>query len=161
MSAYTGETKPLRRDLIYWLGVIMAKKSGFRIVSGDKALAAKFRQLKAAARGPALMAAAKVGILPIQNAAIENAPYLTGTLSRSIHTEEIDKTDHSAMVATGTDVEYAARQEFGFNDTDALGRTYHQPARPYMRPAYDDHRDEAVNEVEDALRDIIKSAAYG
>src|SRR4026208_1768039 len=136
MRAYTGETKPLRRDLTYWFGFIMAKKSGFRVISGDKQLAAKFRQVKAAARGPAPMTAAKAGILPIQNAAIENAPKLTTTLARSIHTEEISQTDHSAMAATGTDLNYAARQEFGFNDTDALGRTYHQPARPYMRPAY-------------------------
>lgn len=124
-------------------------------VKGDKELHAAFMKLKAAARGPALMTAAKVGILPIQNEAIDNAPYKSGTLSRSIHTEEVEETDHSAFVTTGTDVEYAARQEFGFNDTDSLGRTYHQSARPYMRPAYDNQREAAVNEVADALKDII------
>jgi hypothetical protein len=139
----------------------MAKKRGFYVKSGDKELKAAFARLHAAARGPALTSAAKVGILPIQNAAIANAPYLTGTLARSIHTEEIEETDHSAMVATGTDVVYAARLEYGFNATDALGRTYHQPARAYMRPAYDDHRDEAIAEVEAALRDILSKAAFG
>lgn len=127
-------------------------------IKGDKELKAAFKRLSVAARGSALMTAAKAGILPIQNAAIENAPYLTGNLARSIHTEEVEKTNHSAKVATGTDVEYAARQEFGFNDTDARGRSYHQPARPYMRPAYDNHREEAIEEVSDALRDLILDA---
>lgn len=135
----------------------MARRSGVT-VKGDKELKAAFKQLKAAARGPALMTAAKAGILPIQNEAVENAPYLSGTLKRSIHTEEVEQSDHSAMVTTGTDLDYAARQEFGFNDTDTLGRTYHQSARPYMRPAYDNKRSEAINEVQDALRDIILSA---
>lgn len=137
----------------------MAKrKSGFYVKSGDKELAAAFKALDAAARGPALMTAAKAGILPIQNDAIANAPYVTGTLSRSIHTEEIDQTSHSAMVATGTDVEYAARVEFGYNDTDTLGRSYHQSAKPYMRPAYDNKRAEAISEVAATLRDIIDAA---
>jgi len=139
----------------------MPKKKGFYVKSGDKELKAAFRRLSAAARGPALTTAAKAGILPIQNAAIANAPYVTGTLSRSIHTEELEETDHSAMVATGTDVEYAARVEFGYNGTDSLGRTYHQPAQAYMRPAYDDKRQEAINETEDALREIVEKAAYG
>jgi HK97 gp10 family phage protein len=136
----------------------MAKKSGFYVKSGDKELLAAFRALDEAARGANLMIAAKAGILPIQNAAIENAPYLSGTLSRSIHTEEVEQTKHSAKVTTGTDLNYAARQEFGFNDTDALGRTYHQPARPYMRPAYDRHRADAIAEVSDALRSLILAA---
>lgn len=139
----------------------MAKQQGFYVKKGGNELKDAFERLQAAARGPALMMAAKVGILPIQNAAIANAPYLSGTLSRSIHTEEVQQTDHSAMAATGTDVDYAARQEFGFNATDVLGRTYHQPARAYMRPAYDDHRDDAIDETRAALRDIINGAANG
>lgn len=137
----------------------MAKKrTGFYIKSGDKELAAAFKKLSAAMRGPALTTAAKAGILPIQNAAIDNAPYLTGTLRRSIHTEEIEESAHSAMVATGTDVEYAARVEFGFVGTDSAGRSYHQSAKPYLRPAYDEQRDAAIEETKDALRELVEKA---
>lgn len=135
-------------------------KRGKITVKGDKELHAAFKRLSAALRGPALVTAAKAGILPIQNAAIRNAPYVSGNLSRSIHTEVVEEKDDSAFVTTGTDVDYAARVEFGFNDTDKLGRTYHQPAKPYMRPAYDDERENAVKETQDALRDIIEAAAY-
>lgn len=138
----------------------MAKrKTGFYIKSGDKELFAKFKALKAAARGPLLTTAAKAGILPIQNAAIKNAPYLTGTLRRSIHTEEIEEKATFAMVATGTDVEYAARIEFGFNETDSAGRSYHQSAKPYLRPAYDEERGAAIAETADALRELVEKAA--
>jgi HK97 gp10 family phage protein len=111
--------------------------------------------LKAAPSGNALVSIAKAGILPIQNAAIENAPYRSGTLRRSIHTEVLRSGATSAFVATGTDVPYARRLEFGFQDTDALGRRYNQAARPYMRPAYDTRRGEAIAEVEAGLRELI------
>ena len=42
----------------------------------------------------------------------------------------------SAMVAyVGPTMEYSARLEFGFKDTDSKGRKYNQPPRPYMTPA--------------------------
>lgn len=128
-------------------------------IEGLDELKAVLAQMKDAARGPALMTAAKAGILPIQNRAIEKAPYLTGTLSRSIHTEEVASGPFSAEVATGTDVEYARRVEKGFEGVDALGREYHQAAQPYMRPAYDEGRDEAIGEVREALKDLVLSAA--
>lgn len=132
-------------------------KTKFKI-TGDRELLAAIARLKGAARAGALARAAEAGIKPIENAAIANAPYKTGNLRRSIHTEIVAESDMYAEAATGTDVEYAARQEFGFNDTDALGRTYHQAARPYMRPAYADHRADALEETLNALRDIVLAA---
>lgn len=52
-------------------------------LKGDKELIKKFKELQGINTDPALMA----GALIIQNAAVENAPYLTGTLRRSIHIE--------------------------------------------------------------------------
>lgn len=132
-------------------------KAKFKI-TGDRELLAAFARLKAGARAGALAHAAEVGIKPIENAAIANAPYKTGNLRRSIHTEIVAQSDTYAEAATGTDVEYAARIEFGFNDTDALGRTYHQSARPYMRPAYAEHKADALEETLNALRDIVLAA---
>lgn len=131
----------------------MAKK--VVTVTGDKALHDAFMRLKNVGKKQALLTAAKAGILPIQNEAAENAPYKSGNLKRSIHTEEVEVADNHVLVATGTDVDYAARLEYGFNDTDALGRTYHQPAQPYMRPAYDTKRAEAISEVTAVLTLLV------
>lgn len=128
-------------------------------IIGDKALLEKFKRLNIGVQVNALENAAKAGILPIQNEAIRNAPYKSGNLSRSIHTEVIKRSNSYVEVATGTDVEYAARQEFGFSKRDSLGRKYNQPARPYMRPAYDNKRNEAIKETSNALRDIIEHNA--
>lgn len=133
-------------------------QSTFKLI-GERELLAKLQQLDRAAQGSALENAATAGILPIQNEAIRLAPYESGNLSRSIHTETVEKSSHYVETATGTDVEYAARQEFGFSDTDSLGREYNQPAHPYMRPAYDTKHKEAENETKNALIDLILAAA--
>jgi HK97 gp10 family phage protein len=101
-----------------------------------------------------LMAAA----LPIVNAAKANAPYKTGTLRRSIHPEVLESGAHSVTVSIGTDVPYARRIEYGFVQADALGRRYHQPAQPYLRPAYDEHREAAVQEAREVLAALVAKA---
>ena len=64
------------------------------------------------------------------------APYKTGTYRRSIHVEM--STEGIREVALiGTDVPYGRRLEFGFYDTDSLGRKYQQYPRPHWRPAWD------------------------
>lgn len=59
----------------------------------------------------------------------------------------------------GTDLSYARRVELGFTDRDKLGRNYHQPAKPYLRPALDTNGDRAISEVSKALWAIIEK--YG
>ena len=133
-------------------------KTSIKLI-GEKALKAKFQQLSKAMQGNALEKAATAGILPIQNEAITLVPVKSHTLQRSIHAETIKKSATYAEVATGTDVEYAARIEFGFmNKTDALGRHYNQPAQPYMRPAYDTKKKDAENDTKAALIDLINAA---
>ncbi len=126
-------------------------------LKGEKELLAKFKQLTSAAQGSNLLKATQAGILPIQNAAIEKAPKDTGNLSRSIHTETVESSNTYAESATGTDVEYAARLEFGFMQADRLGRHYNQPAQPYMRPAYDEQKGAVEKETGNALRDLINA----
>lgn len=126
--------------------------------TGDKELIAKFKRLNAVVRGDTLERAATAGILPIQNEAIRLAPYKEGNLKRSIHTETTEKRATFVEVTTGTDVEYAARQEFGFHGADALGRHYNQEAHPYLRPAYDTKKHEAERETQEALKDLINTA---
>ncbi len=94
-----------------------------------------------------LLSAANV----VRNDAIPRAAYLTGTLRRSIRTEEIGRND----VAVGSDVPYARRIEFGFNGADSLGRRYHQAPRPYLRPAFDSTRNAQMREIETATRILL------
>lgn len=104
--------------------------------------------------GRGLLPALRAAALVAQNDAKRRAPYLTGTLRRSIHTEDVG----SHVVSVGTDVPYARRQEYGYAGTDRLGRTFHQPARPYLRPALDENRAEMEREFADALEDILRAA---
>lgn len=132
------------------------------VVSGLDDLLKKFDALADVGKAAKLETAAKAGGLPIINAAVQFAPKLSTNLARSIHQETIESSDNHVRteIGPGGDASaYAARQEFGYSDTDALGRTYNQPAHPYMRPAYDTKRDEAVSEVKDVLLMFINQAA--
>ena len=102
----------------------------------------------------AVVRALTAGALLIENDAKANAPYKTGTLRRSIHTEQGDGME----VIVGTDLDYAARVEFGFMQADSLGRNYHQPAQPYLRPAWDDNIDRAMEEIGVALGELLEAA---
>lgn len=126
---------------------------------GEKDLLAALKRLDRVTQAGVLERAATTGILPIQNAAILLVAKDTRTLARSIHTETVERRTNYVEVATGTDVEYAKRIEFGFMQADSLGRHYNQAAQPYMRPAYDTKRNEAEQETKRALVDLIEFAA--
>lgn len=126
-------------------------------VKGDKELQAMFKRLRAAGAGHKMVPAVDAGLLVIQNEIVENAPYKTGNYKRSWHLGEAEATSTSAYNTTGTDVVYGPRLEFGYEDTDALGRSYHQSAQPHVRPAFDAKQDAAIKEVAAALRAIIEA----
>jgi len=115
---------------------------------------AKLKRLSDALAETAVVRALTAGAMIIENDAKRKAPYRTGTLRRSIHTERGD----GMSVLIGTNVPYAARLEFGFMGADSRGRMYHQAARPYLRPAFDDNRDAAIREVGEALADLLERA---
>lgn len=147
-------------------------------VLGSESLLRKLEQLGEVARGQVMERAVVAGALLVQNEAKARAPYFTGNLRRSIHIGghgdlagdysgvkgEVGQIpapevgDDNVSVYVGTNVEYAARVEFGFNDTDSLGRTFNQAAQPYMRPAIDETRDQVRQEIAEALRDLIEAA---
>jgi hypothetical protein len=143
-------------------------------IEGGPNLAAKMARLEAALTPERLEAAGIAGALKIVNAAKRNAPVVTGTLRRSIHVgghaaltgglgnaKDLGKGEMSAQrvnIRIGTDLEYAARIEYGFSGRDSLGRNYDQPPKPYLRPAFDEHKDEAIREVGAALVVLVKKA---
>lgn len=114
--------------------------------STKKALRALRESLGDRAIVTVLLAAAQ----PIRNAAIPKAPYVTGTLRRSIRTEE-----EAGSVRVGTDVPYAARIEYGFVGKDSRGREYNQAPNPYLRPAVDETKEEQLSEAKTALEQLI------
>ena len=124
-------------------------------VTGDKAVASGLNRVSAAMGSRAVMPALRAAALIPQNASKGLVPRVTGTLMRSIHMEDVPG---ELAVVVGTDVDYARRIEFGFADTDSLGRTYNQPAQPYLRPALDENRGAIVQEFGEAIEDIVKAA---
>lgn len=142
------------------------------VLTGDRELQAQFDRLSDAVAGKVLLNALKSGALLIANEAKTNAPYRTGNLRRSIHvggegtdgnTTGSDIGGQSsgrdfAEVKVGTNVEYAARQEFGFSGADSLGRVYNQPARPYLRPALESEKGAAEREIAGAVRAQLRRA---
>ncbi len=85
-------------------------------------------------------AALKSGALLIENEASDNVPVRTGNLKRSI-TNKDSESQGRQVIEIGTDVDYASAVE---------GRT------PWLRPAFESKKDEAIKEVEDALDELIK-----
>ena len=145
-------------------------------LAGDKALQRQLKAMSSAMRGQTLKRALIAGALLIVNDAKARAPYDTGNLRRSLHVGgeggsgglEADTTGKDiggqqvgrdyVEVSVGTNVEYARRREFGFAGTDSLGRTYNDPATPYLRPAVESQRDAVQQEIVDAARDLIRAA---
>lgn len=124
----------------------------------------QLQSLSDAASGDALEAASTAGLLLIQNDAKQKAPVLTGTLRRSIHIETLQKRRNFVEQAVGTDVVYAAIQEFGgvIQHSNLWGQgieaTITIPPHPYLRPAWDENIDKALGVVGEALADVLKAA---
>lgn len=76
----------------------------------------------------------------------------TGDYRRSWNTRVTRGAD-SVTSITGTDRPQAARLEYGFHGTDALGRVYNQPPFPHAGPALD--------EIEPKMVDAAKAAIAG
>lgn len=136
----------------------MAKSKGGVSIKGIPELLAQFKRLQSSMQGQVLATAALAGLKPIENEIIANAPYKTGTYRRSIHSAVVRQGRGSVLAATGTNVAYAMRLEFGFVGTDSLGRNYHQGAQPHIRPAYANNRQAALRETLTVLKLVIQAA---
>jgi hypothetical protein len=134
----------------------------------------QLERLGAAASGKMLGRAATAALMIVLNAIKERAPRLTRTLSRSFHIEVLSEKAFSVEAAVGTDLEYAAIHEFGGVITqkkakmlhwvdretgeDIFARSVTIPARPYVRPSWDENQDAMVAEIGAALEDLLRAA---
>ena len=144
-------------------------------VKGLGRLERKLNSLGGSIAGP-VEAALLSGGLVIQNEAKTRAPYRSGNMRRSIHTETILKTPQVVKVGTGTDVEYAKYVELGtgiyavggdgrktpWRYKAANGVTYWTAGmrpKPFLRPAADEKRAEVAREIRAALKEAIRRQA--
>lgn len=65
---------------------------------------------------------------------------ITGDYRRSINMQ-MDFSEGVAAIV-GTNAPQGPRLEYGFNDIDALGRSYNQPPYPHFEPAISETQDE-------------------
>jgi hypothetical protein len=145
----------------------MALLSLSAAVTGQASIAAAIQAKIAAAR-----AALKTSVASATDLFVEEAKAVvhveSGELRDGIHAQSTTDTDQvQTMVATsvepagnqnGFDPPYARRLEYGFVGVDSLGRHYHQPAYPYMRPAWDTQQDAAMEAIANALSEALGGA---
>jgi len=112
--------------------------------------------------------------LQVERSAKQETPVDTGTLRSSIQTARVDVGEH----IVGTNVEYAPDVEFGTrphvitpDEADALAfkgtggemvftrRVEHPgtPAQPFLRPAVRDHQSDLVENINDAIADLLEA----
>ena len=114
-------------------------------VRGVDELNDTLKGLAVKASGQQLKTAVHAGGVVIETPAKAKAPVRKGNLRRSIHTESKATGAHSAESRTGTNVEYGPHVEFG---------TSRQRAQPYLRPAYDENKGQALGEIAAALKEL-------
>ncbi len=159
-------------------------------VKGLKKLQKQLSKMARNLSGPQILAALSVGALEIANAAKENAGFLTGTLRRSLHiggstgltdfrsgegysdVEGSKVTSGGAEVLIGTNLVYAAIQEFGgtiqaknapllvfeIDGEVIMTGEVNIPAHPYLRPAFDQKKDDAIREYGKEVKSQLRRA---
>lgn len=139
-------------------------------VEGLDSLSLKVKYMIIAARQGLKEGVSEAGGIFEQEAKIL-VPVDSGNLRDAIHTEHTVDTPevqqqtvtpaHEAGNRYGFDPAYARRIELGFVGQDSLGRNYHQAAQPYMAPAYENKKAEAVAAVKDGIYQRVDAAVGG
>lgn len=80
---------------------------------------------------------------------------ITGNLIRSITIIRKKPSPGKIEMQIGSDMDYACRLEYGFNDTDKKGRRYHQRPRPFLRPALDENKEDIQEEFNARIRQAL------
>lgn len=118
-------------------------------ILGMDELMRKLDAIPADLRGGVAADALMAGAVPIQSAWKEKAPVETGQYRQSIHTTLVEGQGSEVWVEIGTDIvdpPYPFFLEYG---TSKMG------AKPSMRPAFDEQRDNAIAEVGDVIMTML------
>jgi hypothetical protein len=142
----------------------MADGINFRIdIGGIEAVEAKLRAIEVQMKELLYLATAGGANVIVREGKINSGKggefpnRITGNLMRSIKAIPKESTSTRCVFEIGSDMNYAARLEYGFSEKDKLGRQYHQKPRPYLRPALDENKDR----VNEAFRDTFQDAIGG
>lgn len=109
----------------------MGEKAAVKI-AGSAELARRIGRLSDELATSFLSAAVRLGANIVRDEASRRAPYRTGNLRRSLHTEVIEASRGDAAAKVGTNVEYARIQEFG-------GTVKHPGGTPYLFTSFAHH----------------------
>jgi len=103
----------------------------------------------------ALSQAVSAGAAVVERDAKMRVVVDTGNLRRSI--KELQNIEKPGRIESqvGSDMNYAARIEFGYTGPDKRGRRFNQAARPYLRPALDENTAEIQRAFETKLQQIF------
>lgn len=140
---------------------------------GERELVEKLRRMGPNAK-PLVMAALHAGALLIQNDAKRLVPKRTRTLSRSIVVQPDASSTKRLQVCIGPTVEYGLWVEMGTGKYAKNGKGRKTPwafegpngeiiwtagskPKPYMRPAFDENRDKALEEFKRVLRNALEA----
>lgn len=151
--------------------------SGLTVVFDDKEVLRKLKHTETTMRQEALKAGLHAGafflIAHIKVNIVNRKLVDTGNLLGSVQEDEIHMSDKEAYIEFGPHTVYAAIHEFGgiikathapylvFEGSDGnlvFTKSVTMPARPYMRPALDEHGKEATALMGDTIGRIIESA---
>jgi len=122
-------------------------------LTGDKQLERALKNVNKAAEGRALRKATKAGAEVIVQEARNKAPYKTGKLKRAIRSKFGQARGRIVTVEIGP----APRAHYGgFLEVG----TSRMPAQPFLRPAMDETKQEAVDILRAALyTELVREAA--
>lgn len=121
-------------------------------VKGWDKLQKKFQALDRGLQVKLLETAVTAGALVIENDAKEKVRVKTGTAKRSISHWILEQSNEKLLMAIGTPKMSS--------DGISLSYTWYLEFRyPFLRPAFDTKRKEAVSEVKDAIAEQIQKIA--
>lgn len=114
----------------------------FRVdVKGIKELQAKFRQIDFEMQQILSQATSAGAAVVVREAKInvgrghpDYPERITGATMRNIREVRKEKSATKCVSQVGGTLEHMMRLEKGFMDTDRMGRRFHQPPRPFLRP---------------------------
>lgn len=140
----------------------------------DRALLAALRRLERRVIDRNLQRrVVRAGGKPIREEARRLCPVLSGELKKSIQTRVTTRRKVYTLAAVGARQHHAHLVEFGTaphyiplrkSQRRGLNRGVKHPgakAKPFLRPAFDSKKDEAIEAARDVLRPVVLGAAKG
>lgn len=101
-----------------------------------------------------LVDAVMTPLFVIEGRTLNKVPVRSGRLKNSYNSRIEEISSDKVVGSTGSDdVPYNLAVELGYTDTDSNGRTVMRPAKPHLRPAFD----ETVDEVEGLVGGVVKA----